>query len=219
MFAHFTNSDWVWVKACGAIGVLAAALRVVWRQPDAVLKARRKRILAIAEAGRVRAKQIGEAVARPEPLDIPAVLYVMYYQTVVDGIVQALTNVPPHEIGSRDALMALLSLRDQFRLLGTSMEIFETPNKDPGTFKRLLALDDEERRLYLAGLQPRLAKNVRGSLAAIEKDYEALARALNHGAAPAKGRPWRGWLWIVASFFIAMIIVGAMAGCATALQP
>jgi hypothetical protein len=183
MFSHLTSSDWAWVQAFGAIGAIAAILCVVWLQPGAALKARQKRILAIAESGLVRVKQIGEAFARPDPLDISDILYVIYHQTIIDGIVQALTNVPTHEIGSRDAAIALLSLRDQFRCLGTSIEIFETPTKDPGTVKRLLALDGAERRQYLTGRQPTLAKNVRDRLVTIRRDYEALTRALNRSGA------------------------------------
>jgi hypothetical protein len=220
MFSHLTSSDWApWVQAFGAIGAAAVALCVVWLRPGAALKARQKTLLAIAEAGLVRAKQTGEVVARPDPLNISDVLYVIYHQTNLDRIVKALTNLPAHEIGSRDAVMALLSLRDQFRLLGTSIEIFETPIKDPVAVKRLLELDEAERRQYLTGQQPILAKNVRDRLATIQRDYEALARALHHSAVPAKSRPWRGVLWIATSFFIVMIIVAAMAGRATARQP
>jgi hypothetical protein len=215
---YLTSSDWAaWVRAFGAIGAIAAVLCVVWLLPEVTLKARQKSILAIAEAGLVRAKQIGETLARPDPLDIPGVLYVIYHQTIINGIVQTLTNIPAHEIGSRGAVIALWSLRDQFRFLSTSIEIFETPTKDPGTVKRLLALGEAERRQYLTGRQPILAKNVRDCVATIQRDYEALGRALNRSVAPAKGRPWRGWLWIATSFFSVMIIVAAMAGCATAL--
>jgi hypothetical protein len=220
MFSHLTSSDWAArVQAFGAIGAAAAVLCVVWLRPGAALKARQKNLLAIAEAGLVRAKQTGEVVARPDPLNISDVLYIVYHQTIIDGIVKALTNLPAQEIGSRDAVMALLSLRDQFRILGTSIEIFETPINDPVAVKRLLELDEAERRQYLTGRQPILAKNVRDRLAIIQRDYEALARALNHSAAPAKSSPSRGLLWIATSFFIAMIVVAAMAGCATARQP
>ena len=220
MFSHLTSSDWAaWVQAFAAIGATAAVFCVVRLRPGAALKARQKSLLAIAEAGLVRAKQTGEVFARPDPLNISDVLYVIYHQNIIDGIVQALTNLPAHEVGSRDAVIALSSLRDQFRFLGTSIEIFETPVKDPAAVKGLLALDEAERRRYLTGRQPILAKNVLDRLATIQRDYEALARALNHSAAPAKSRRWRGLLWIATSFFVAMIIVAAMSGCATARQP
>jgi hypothetical protein len=167
----------------GAIGAIAAALCVLWLRPVAALKARQKSILAIAEAGLARARQIGEAFARPGSLDIVVVVYVIHHRTVIEGIVEALTNVPVHDIGSRDALVALLRLRDQFRFLGKSIQFFETPTKDPGMVKRLLALDETERQRYLTGRQPTLAKNVRDRLATIQRDYEALAQALKHSTA------------------------------------
>ena len=185
MFLHLTSSDWAaaWVRAFGAIGAIAAVLCFVWLLPDVTLKARQTSILATAQAGLVRAKQIGEAIARPDPFGISDVLYVIYHQTIIDGIVQTLTSVPAQEIGSRDAVMALLSLRDQFRFLSTSIEIFETPAKDSGTVKRLLALGAAERQRYLTGRQPILAKNVRDRLATIQRDCEALGRALKRSRA------------------------------------
>jgi hypothetical protein len=180
IFAHLTSGYWpAWVRTLAAIGTIAAVLCALWLWPDPALKARRKRILAIAESGLLRAKQIGEAFARPSRLDIPDVLYVIYYEAALDGIVQSLENVSTHEIGSRDAVIALSNLRDQFRFLGTSIQIFETPIKDPGTIKKILALDEVERRQYLAGRQPTLAKNVRDRLAGIQRDYDELVRALN----------------------------------------
>jgi hypothetical protein len=179
VFSHLASGDSpAWVRTLAAIGSIAAVLCVLWLWPDPALRAQRKRVLAIAQAGLVRAKQMGEAFARPSHLDIPAVLYVIYYETVIDGIVQALTNVPTHEIGSRDALIALSNLRDQFRFLGRSIQIFETPIEDPRTIKKILALDEAERRQYLAGRQPTLAKNVQDRLAGIQRDYDVLVRAL-----------------------------------------
>jgi hypothetical protein len=185
MFLHLTRSDWAaaCVRAFGAIGAIAAVLCFVWLLPDVTQKARQKSILATARAGLVRAKQLGEAIARPDPFGIADVLYVIYHQTIIDGIVQTLTSVAAQEIGSRDAVMALLSLRDQFRFLSTSVEIFETPTKDPGTVKRLLALGEAERRRYLTARQPILAKNVRDRLATIQRDCEALGRALKRSGA------------------------------------
>jgi hypothetical protein len=215
MLSHLTNTDRAaWVLVLGTIGAIAAVLYAVWLQPRAALKARRKRILAIAAAGLMRAKRIGEGLARPGPLDISSLMYVFYNQSIIDGIVQALTCVPAPGNGSRDAAVALSSLRDQFRFLGTSIEIFDTPTTKPATIQRLLALDEAKRREYLAGRQPILAKNVRDRVATIQKDYETLAQALNHGAAP--GKPWRGWLLIATSFFVFVIIVAAVVGCATA---
>ena len=181
LFSQLTSSHWAG-GLCAAIGSVVAALYVVWLRPGAALKARQKSILAIAEAGLVRVRQIGDVFAPPGSLDISGVVYVIHHRTFIEGIVEALTNVPVHDIGSRDGVVALMSLRDQFQILGTSIEIFETPTKDPGMVKRLLALDETERRQFLTGRQPTLAKNVGDRLASLQRDYEALARALNRSA-------------------------------------
>ena len=184
LFSHLARSDWAaWARAFAVTAGIVAFLWVVWLQPRAARRARQEDVLAIAGAGLARAQQIGETFAQPGPLEISAIIYVIYQQTAIDGVVQALTDVPAHEIGSREAA-TLLSLRDRFRSLVTSMEIFETPIKDPRAIKRLLALDDAERRRYLTGLQPVLDEIVRDRLATIQRDYAALARALSRGAAP-----------------------------------
>jgi hypothetical protein len=183
LFSHLAS--WAaWARAFAVTAAIVAAIWVAWLQPRAARRARQKGVLAIAGAGLARARQIGEIFAHPGPLDISAIIYVIYQQTAIDGVVQALTNVPAREIGSPEAAKVLLSLRDRFRSLVASMEIFETPIKDPRAIKRLLALDDAERRRYLTGLQAVLDERVRERLATIQRDYAALARALNRGAAP-----------------------------------
>ena len=183
LFSHLAS--WAaWARAFAVIAAIVAVLWVFWLQPRAARRARQEGILAIAGAGLERAKQIGETFAHPGPLEISTIIYVIHQQTAIDGVVQALTNVPAHEIGSREAATALLTLRDRFRSLVTSIEIFETPIKDPRAVKRLLALGDAERRRYLTGLQPVLDESVRDRLATIQRDYAALARALSRCAAP-----------------------------------
>jgi hypothetical protein len=177
MSLFFTSSN-PWIPAFGAIVAIAMFLAVVWLKPNAA-KVRRKRVLAIAQAGLARANQICEAFAQPGALDIALILYVNYHQTMIDGIVRELAKIPADEIGSREAIAALLSLRDHLRFLVTSIEIFETPIKDSGTIKRLSALDEAERRRYLADRQPTLAKAVRDHLTTIQNGYYVLARALN----------------------------------------
>ena len=113
-----------WAQALGSIGAIIAALIVVWLQPRAALKVRQRSILAIAEAGLARIEEIRGAFAHDDPLKIASTLSVAYHPTVVDAIVHALTNVPAHEVGSRDGVIALLSLRDQFTFLQKSIEIF-----------------------------------------------------------------------------------------------
>jgi hypothetical protein len=185
LFSHLASGNWAaWARAFAVTAAIVAVLWVVWLQPRAARRARQKGILAIAEAGLERAKQIGEAFAQPGPLEISAIIYVIHQQTAIDGVVQALTNVRAHGIGSRDVVIALSRLQDQFRSLIASIEILETPIKDPRALKRVLALDDAERRRYLTGLRPVLDENVRDHITTIQRDYAALARALSHGAAP-----------------------------------
>src|ERR1700693_6099673 len=111
MVSIFASSAWARIQVFAAITAIVAVLWVVWLQPRAARRARQKGILAIARAGLARAKQIGEVFAQPGPLEISGIIYVIHQQTAIDGIVQALTNVRAHEIGSRYALPALSRLQ------------------------------------------------------------------------------------------------------------
>jgi hypothetical protein len=176
-----------WAQAVGAIGAIAAALIVVWWQPRAALKVRQKSILATAEAGLARAQEIGTAFADDDRLAISGRLYSVYHPAVIAGIVQALTNVPAHEIGSRDGVVALLSLRDQFTFLDETIETYIQPRRDQETAKELLMLPEKEQSEHLRRLQPVLVGNVRTQLAAIQRQYDLLRQAIGGRAGNMRG--------------------------------
>ncbi len=102
---------------------------------------------------------------------------------------RALTRVPAHEIGSRDGVMALLSLRDQFVFLGKAIATYETPAKDPEIAKMLLHLSGPERLKILTSRKTILAGNVKARIATIRKYYEALALAVSQDAAAQRLQP------------------------------
>jgi hypothetical protein len=176
-----------WAQAIGSIGAIAAALIVVWWQPRAALKVRQRSILAIAEAALARAKEIGAAFAEDDPLTVSGRLFIVYHPSVILSIVQALTNVPAHEIGSRNGVIALLKLRDQFTFLQKSIEVFQTPTKDLETAKQVPMMNEQEAREHMRALKPILVKNVRIQLAAIQGHYDSLRQAIGGNARDMKG--------------------------------
>ena len=90
---------------------------------------RRQSILAVAEAADEGVAQILEAIQAPDPR---AALMLVYDRSIVDSIVNALSVVPAYEVGSPDAVLALLQLRDQFVFLGAVVQRFlDGPWKDP----------------------------------------------------------------------------------------
>jgi hypothetical protein len=149
---------------------------------------RLKSILAIGEAAFDRAQRIGEAVSCHA--SDPAALYNVYDKTVITSLTAALTSVPAHEIGSRDAAIAVLDLRDQIRFLGDSVETFKDPRPDPDTAKMLPTLDPAQAQAVLKQRKIILAKNVKMHVDKITELYAMLNRAISHsiestGSSPA----------------------------------
>jgi hypothetical protein len=138
------------------------------------LESRRQSILAVAEAAEERAQRIDTAMEDPENT---APLYDVYDKTIIDGIVRALTDIPIHEIGSRDAVLALLSLRDQYVFLGVAVETFIAgPEGDILLRQALDSLGtDTKARIALRRKQKaQLARNVRQRVDWIGKQYRSL---------------------------------------------
>src|ERR1700733_5590349 len=178
-----------WVQAIGSIGAILGAFWISARQSKAALqsvttaqllaeRSRQKSILAIAEAANAHAKRFGEAVAAG-----PADLMLIYDRTIINGIADALGRAPAHELGSRDAVIALLSLRDQFVFLGITLDAFIAgPWKHPEMrelLEQLSGPDDRKQQAQVLETSWRvLAKNVTVHVTKIREDYESLARAV-----------------------------------------
>jgi hypothetical protein len=137
---------------------------------------RLKSILAIAEAAFDRARRIGEAISQHERN--PVAVYQVYDRTVIDSLVDALTNIPVHEIGSREGVLAILDLRDQTRFLGASVETFINPQIDGETAAMLPGLDPVQARDVLRQRKMVLAGNVKRRADVIAELYAALAGAI-----------------------------------------
>jgi hypothetical protein len=183
-----------WVQAIGSILAIAAAIWISWQQAklarESVVnaqliadRARQNGILAIAEAAVEHARRFDEALVQSQSGD-PFGLYVAYDQTIIRGVVQALTDVPAYEVGSRDAVIALLNVRDQFQFLGRSIEVYKDPRQDPELAKLLSeAATDSERQEIWSQLKANLAQNVKARVATIRSNYDLLKMAID-GAAP-----------------------------------
>jgi hypothetical protein len=180
-----------WFQAVGSIAAIAGAFYISERQTKAALrslvaaqsaqeKARQRSILAIAEAADEHARRIGDAFSKD---DIYVALAFVYDKTIIDGVVGALSNAPVHEVGSRDAVMALLSLRDQFVFLGIAVETFlARPHNHPVLrmgIEQLSQPNEREQRQELVAIgEAVLAKNVRTHLDKIRGNYISLERAV-----------------------------------------
>jgi hypothetical protein len=143
-------------------------------------KSRRSSMLAIVDAANEHARRIEEALGRSEER---ASMYGVYHKSIIDGVVRALTDIPVHEVGNRDAILALLSLRDQFVFLGVAMEAYMAgPAKDPLVKQGLDSLMEPDggpqRKALLGAAEKVLVSNVRVHFAEIRKNYQAVETAV-----------------------------------------
>ncbi|MEP6883955.1 MAG: hypothetical protein ABJC66_04310 [Gammaproteobacteria bacterium] len=176
---NLKSSEWAaWVQAIGSIVAVGAAWKAISHQIALARKARLNGILAIAEAAFTHAHRIDEIFSSGDTLSRSGTLYSEYDETIPNGIVRALNGVPIHEVGSRDAVIALLSLEDQVGFMRDAIKRYEKPEADPQTAKSLLHCTLDQFEQSLKDARPTLANNVRRHAAKIESDYEILKQSL-----------------------------------------
>jgi hypothetical protein len=179
-----------WFQAMGSIAAIGGAFFIGERQAAAALEsviaaqaaqgiARQKSILAIAEAADEHAGRIGDAFSKD---DIFFALMSVYDKTIINGVVGALGNAPAHEVGSRDGVMALLSLRDHFVFLGIAVEAFlARPLNHPELRKGIEEFSQphelKQRQHQIALGEQVLAGNVRIQLDQIHRHFISLKEA------------------------------------------
>jgi hypothetical protein len=137
-------------------------------------ESRRQSILAVAEAAEERAQRIYTAM---EDHENSAALYEVYDKTIIDGMVRALTDIPIHELGSRDAVLALLSLRDQYVFLGVAVVAFIEGAQGNALLQQALDSLGTDTKAQIALRKDQkalLARNVRQRVDWIGKQYRSL---------------------------------------------
>lgn len=168
-----------WVQAVGAILALAIAVWIPTRQSKRDRKDRVSSLLAVAEAAHTHAQNIRAAITRSdfENAELSISLWEVYDRTIIDGIVRALQSVPLHELGSRDAVIAMLALTDQMVFLGKAVEILiKGPAKHPELSTAMEAASNPQMRraLFRQGFGV-LALNVTTHLDRIDQYYKTLS--------------------------------------------
>lgn len=168
-----------WVQAIGAILALAIAVWIPARQSKRDRNDRVSSLLAVAEAAHTHAQNIRAAITRSdfERAELSISLWEVYDRTIIDGIVRALQSVPLHELGRRDAVIAMLSLTDQMVFLGKAVEILiKGPSNHPELSRSLEAASDSQMRrsLFKQGFGV-LALNVTTHLDRIDQCYKTLS--------------------------------------------
>lgn len=139
---------------------------------------RRRSIVSVARAATEHARRIGDALDQGDPGH--AMMYNVYDKTIVDGMVHALTNVPAHEVGSPDGVIALLALRDQFAFLGVQMEQYLAGPWKHEEIKRAIESCGDDQKAQSATIQSAekvLEGNVRTRLKQIQRYHDDLVTA------------------------------------------
>ena len=175
-----------WFQAVGSIAAIFVAFLIGREQSNAALRAvtdqqheRRKSITAVAGAAAEHARRIGDALEQDGIGHVG--IYGVYDQTIVDGVVHALTNAPAHEVGTPEGVIALLMLRDQFVFLGVAMEKYLKGPEQLPEFKQSLdaCADDLIYRRGVVETGERVLKgNVRGRLDQIRHFHNQLLAAV-----------------------------------------
>jgi hypothetical protein len=184
------SGDWAgWAQAIGSIVAIFGAFQISERQTRNAFASvanaqaladekKRKSILAIAEAANDRANSI-DRIFSSEGIRVN--LSTAFHQSIIDSIIGALSAVPIHEIGSRDGVLALLDIRDQFVFLGKSIEIFlDGPDKHPD-FQNNIKDYGEDRvviRQARESFSGVLAGNVTVHLRAINDSFKILEKSI-----------------------------------------
>ena len=111
-------------------------------------------------------------------------MYEVYDKSIINSIVTAFGEIPAHEIGSREGVAAIWSLRHQFIFLGEAMEAFKAGPRNHPDFSESLkesidvALTGRQRKGVTQTQFDVLAKNVRTQLDAIDGHYVALSNSI-----------------------------------------
>jgi hypothetical protein len=183
--------------AVGTIGAVVVALTVGRQQVNAALRAvrdahslevqsRKEGIVAVGEAANSFADAIGKFLSDSELDHLTRCLNLLsiYDKSIVEGIVLALKAAPAHEISSRDGVLALVSLRQQFDLLWQKVDQYlEHPAKDPEIHKALAEYPDPgdtlARTMLVKQARDIRARNVLNQIQGIARAYEALKGSLD----------------------------------------
>lgn len=183
-----------WFQGVGSVGAIFFAIVIAAYQARAsrmetertqhlVDGARKKGILAVATAANHHAELIGDAMSKNEPRYH---LYQVYDQSIIDGMVGALSAAPVYELGDAKAVAAVIRMRDQFVFLGQAMEIFiagpwKHKHIGPMLEKNLADPTPEYKKAYedmAERTEIQLAKNARDRTESIQTAFKEIEAAL-----------------------------------------
>jgi hypothetical protein len=183
-----------WFQGVGTMIAIVGAFVIGERQSRASLQAiadaqmlaersRRNSIFAVAKAAYARSKHIESAFSGS---DIVSTLFRTYDQSIIDSIVGALSASPVHELGSDDAVISFLGLRDHFVFLGKAIERYV---EDATELLDADTAGPQEEQSFIVKAAHQTNKDrldsVRQQLGEIDRHFSTLTKAI-HGARSTK---------------------------------
>lgn len=116
-----------WIQAAGSVWVLISSFWISDRAKQAEKRAQKEAVFAVAEATYRTITEIESALSCSEKkLCLPSIkLNEVYEKSVLEGLEQALKPIPLHEVGSPEAVLALLSMQRQLVFLGKALERYK----------------------------------------------------------------------------------------------
>ena len=178
-----------WIQATGSVLAIIGASWIAGATRRAEEQQKRRAIFAVAESAQAYAKKLRNSIdtSRLEDGTPGFAIHDLYHRSVTDGLAQALANIPFHEVGSHEAVLALLSTQGQFaRFLPQSIEAFIAgPDNHPVMKDTIHDYDDypepkrgEHQRDLRKKQRNTLANNVCVNLKRIDRDFETIQRAI-----------------------------------------
>jgi hypothetical protein len=173
-----------WVQAIGAIGALAVAIKLNMddrrlSRSERIEEANGKRlaILAVAQAASEFVSTVSEHVEKSrEQKDTSLALYEVFHPPIVESYLNALRGIPLHEVGSGEAVRAIIMFALHLELFGKQVSVYmggvdNAPQFSPEVLE---GLDAKERRETLdrrfmilcnnVAQQSQLVRNYHGTL-------------------------------------------------------
>lgn len=178
-----------WIQAGGSILAIIASLGIADWSRRSEQHERSKDVFAVVQAAHAYAGKIRKIIddSKPSERMVNPAIHELYHRNITDGFARALANIPFHEVGTSEAVAAIVDMQVQFdRFMPNSLETFIAGPQNHQAFKDAQAqLDvpnhperfEQEEALYEQTFK-NFANNLRGNLSRIDDDFQRINDAM-----------------------------------------
>lgn len=178
-----------WIQAGGSILAIIASLGIADWSRKSKQSEQQKNVFAVVQAAHAFAKKISKVTddSKASELMVNHDIHSLYHRNITDGFARALANIPFHEVGTSEAVAAIIDMQVQFeRFMPNSLDLFIAgPQNHPSYLDAEASLDlpnhperyQKSQMLYESSFTT-LAENLRGNLKRIDYDFQLINDAL-----------------------------------------